>query len=177
MGSHQLPPNTPILAVFAFHSDKLNRDFKAETRAVAIQGLTVGPARVVIVVAGVSTKHVAGAIGNFAPHSGVPAQKSVQLVMPLQVSSVVYEIRIVSEIRRYPRMIAQEIVELTHLCALIAPRHVRCAQKGQTQGKSKYQLNETSPIEYGDFHIHSSFVRLDERRNDSFKPETPTTKI
>ena len=92
----------------------------------------------VIVVAGVSTKHVAGAIGNFAPHSGVPAQKSVQLVMPLQVSSVVYEIRISSEIRRDPRMIAQEIAELTHLRAhpiVIAPRHVRRAQKGQTQGE------------------------------------------
>jgi len=35
MGSHQVPPNTPILAVFAFHSDKLNRDFKAETKEAA----------------------------------------------------------------------------------------------------------------------------------------------
>jgi len=110
----------------------------------------MGPARVVIVVARVSPKKVAWALGYFASHSWVPAQKSVQPVMPLQISSVVYEIRIVSEIRRYPRMIAQEIVELTHLCAppiVIAPRHVCRAQKGQTQGKSKYQLNKTSPIE------------------------------
>ena len=97
--------------------------------------------------------------------------------MPLQVSSVVYEIRIGSEIRRDPRMFVQEIVELPHLCAQIAPRHVRRAQKGQTQGKSKYQLNKPSPIEYGDFHIHFSFVRLDERRSDSFKRDTSTIKI
>lgn len=139
-----------------------------------MQGLTIGRARVVIVVAGVSAKHAAGVVRDLALYRWVPAQKSVQLVMALQISSIVYEIRIVSEIRRYPRMIAQEIVELTHLCAppiVIAPRHVRRAQKGQTQGKSKYQLNKTSPIEYGDFHIYSSFVRLDERRNDSFIPE------
>ena len=134
------------------------------------------PRRVIIIAGIVPSKRATGIIGNLASNGRMPAQESVQLVVPLQVSSVVYEIRIGSEIRRYTRMIAQEIVELTHLCARIAPRHVRRPQKGQTQGKSKYQLNKPSPIEYGDFHIHSSCVRLDERRSDSFKSETPTRK-
>ena len=57
--------------------------------------LPIGPSGVVIV-KGVSPKHAAGIVRDFAPHGGMAPKKSIEFVMALQIPAIVDEIRIAS---------------------------------------------------------------------------------
>jgi hypothetical protein len=93
------------------------------------QALAVRPTRAVIVI--ITAEGAARMVEDFALYRGMSFQEPFEVVVLVQIFLAGDQIGVVAQLGRYLGMVLQEIVELPHLIAQIAPGRSRGAEDRQ----------------------------------------------